>query len=114
MESLSAQIMIKALDGLVARQAVTAQNIANAGTPGYRPLQLSFERALADAAAQGSDAVAAVTPRIEQSDAAMTDTALRVDLEVAGAAATALRYAALIDLLNRRLQIEALAISGVR
>lgn len=112
MDSLSAQLMIKALDGLSARATVTAQNIANGGTPGYRPLRLSFEKALADAASKGGKAVRAVTPRVERALAGTSDGELRLDLELATASTTALRYAALVDLLNRQMQIDALALSG--
>ncbi len=58
--------MIKALDCLSTRQVATAENIANASTPNYRPLRTTFEQALKDAAVQGDDAVQAVTPKIEQ------------------------------------------------
>lgn len=111
MDRLSAQLMIKALDGLSARAVVTAENIANAGTPGYRPLRLSFESALA-AAAGNEAAVRAVRPTIDRAPADSPQADLRLDLELATAASTSLRYAALIDLLNRQLQLQSLAISG--
>jgi flagellar basal-body rod protein FlgB len=38
------------LDACALRQAVYAANIANANTPGYHPLEVSFENELADAA----------------------------------------------------------------
>lgn len=41
-----------ALDGLALRHTAIAANIANANTPGYRPLQVSFEGQLASVAAQ--------------------------------------------------------------
>jgi flagellar basal-body rod protein FlgB len=67
MDSSTAVLMIKALDCLQARQVATAENIANANTPGYRPLRVSFEQALSDAAQQGDAAVAAVTPTVTRS-----------------------------------------------
>lgn len=112
MNSFSAELIVKALDGLSARAIVTAENIANAGTPGYRPARLSFERALADAAAGGAGAVRAVQPRIERPAGNTPEAKLRLDLELATASSTALRYAALIDLLNRQMQIDALAVTG--
>lgn len=112
MDPLAAQIIVKALDGLTLRQNVTAENLANAGTPGYRPLRLSFEQALADAAARGPDAVASVVPEIERVPAGAEDSEMRLDAELATASSTALRYAALIDLLNREMQVEALAVRG--
>lgn len=108
MEPLSAALLIKSLDGLSARQAVTAQNIANAGTNGYRPLRVTFEAALAEAATRGPEAVRGVEPNIAFSGA----TDLRLDLEMATASATAMRYAALIEVLDRQMQLDSLAVSG--
>ena len=110
MESLSAVLLLKSLDGLSARQAVTAQNIANAGTSGYRPLRVTFETALAQAASRGPDAVREVEPKIAFSGA----TDLRLDLEMATAASTSMRYAALIEVLDRQMQLNSLAVTGGR
>jgi flagellar basal-body rod protein FlgB len=101
--------MLKALDGLTERAAVTAQNIANGSTPGYRPLRLKFEEALKAAAAQGPEATQRLAPSIEP---LAPGAELRPDLEVATASTTALRYSALVEVLNRELQLNALAITG--
>jgi flagellar basal-body rod protein FlgB len=111
-DSATSGLLIKALDSLAARATVTAENIANAGTPGYRPLRLTFERALADAAAQGQDAIRAVQPKIDRLPANSSDGRLRLDLELATANATALRYSALIDMLNAQMHLEALPVTG--
>lgn len=100
---------MKALDGLTERAAVTAQNIANASTPGYRPLRVTFEQALAAAAGHGASAVEAVETKVEHDPA---QPSLRVDMEVATASQTAVRYAALIEVLNRRQATDALVLSG--
>lgn len=102
-------LIVAALDGLSARQAATAENIANANSPGFRPLRVTFEQALASAAGQGPPAIRAVRPRIEGAPLGET---VRTDLELATATATASRYAALAELLNRRMQIEAIAVMG--
>ena len=110
MAEITSAIIVKALDGLAARQVATAENIANANSPGFRPLRVSFEEALA--AARGSEArIRAVLPHIGLAPAGET---VRVDLELATAQATTGRYGALTDLLNRQLQLEALAITGER
>lgn len=109
MGNLSADIMIKALDSLSARAEITATNIANANTPRYRAQYVSFERSLAAAASQGSAAVRSVKPEITRSARDM-----RLDLELQTASSTSLRYAALVDILNRQLQLDALAIQGNR
>ena len=101
---------VKALDGLSLRGQAIAENIANANTPSYRPVRVSFERALRDAAGRGVTEIAAVRPKLA-TDAASGDE-LRLDLEVANAAQTAQRYGALADILNRQLQLDGLAITG--
>ncbi|WP_157215385.1 flagellar basal body rod protein FlgB [Flavisphingomonas formosensis] len=105
-------IMLKALDGLAARGTVIAQNIANAGTPNYRPLRLRFEQALRDAALVGDEAVRALAPTIAPVPAGAPEAHQRLDLELAAASTTALRYGALIDMLGRQMQLEALAVRG--
>jgi flagellar basal-body rod protein FlgB len=109
--NLSTTIILKALDCLSLRAAVSAENIANAGTPGYRPLRVSFEKALIKAAGAGRAAVKALQPQIEQADAS-GPAGLRLDLEVATASATAMRYAALVEILNRRMQQDSQSVSG--
>lgn len=102
-------LIVAALDGLSVRQAATAENIANANSPGFRPLRVTFEQALADAAGRGEAAIRAVRPRIE---GAPLGEPIRTDLELATATATASRYSALVELLNRRMQMEAIAVTG--
>lgn len=114
MNPVTAAILMKSLDGLSMRASANSQNIANAGTPGYRPVRVSFEAALAEAAQAGSAAVAAVRPRLTSDPLFQPGDALRLDLEMAEAASTAGRYGALVELLNRHAQISALAVSGGR
>lgn len=114
MEPVTVAILLKNLDGLSMRASVNAQNIANAGTPGYRPLRVSFESALVTAAAQGEAAIRAVAPSIVPEPRWSAGEAMRLDLEVVEASLTAGRYSAMIELLNRHAQIAALAVSGGR
>jgi len=107
-------LMIKALDCLAARQVATAENIANAGTRNYVPLRANFEAALKEAASRGDDAVKALQPTIERAVAGTPDAKLRADKEMGTAAGTALRYNALIQILNRQMQIESQALEGNR
>jgi flagellar basal-body rod protein FlgB len=108
LSDFTANLMIKALDGLSARAIVTANNIANSGSPNFRPSHVSFEQALASAATRGPEAVRGVEPRTEMDPAGSN---LRLDLELASASSTATRYAALIEILGRQLQLDDLAIS---
>lgn len=114
MIAVSSALLLQAMDGLSLRATVTAQNIANANSPGYRPLAVTFEDALRKAARIGGVAVSGVTPRVVPAFNSSGRPEMRLDLELATASATSGRYAALAELLNRRLQLEALAVSGSR
>lgn len=105
-------LIIKALDGLAARQVATAENIANASTPNYRPLRVSFESALKAAAASGEDAVRQMTFRAAPAAAGTADAKLRLDLELATASTTATRYEALIDIFDRQMEMDSIAARG--
>lgn len=104
MDALSSVLIAKALDGLSMRYLATAENIANASTPGYRPVRVSFEQSLLSAARRGVAAVGDVSPRLEAPGPEGAGT-LRLDLEVATASETALRYTALLDVLGRQMQL---------
>lgn len=109
MAEITSALIVKALDGLSMRSVATAENIANAGSPGFRPLRVSFEAALAAAARGGPGAIEAVRPQLGGAPPGET---VRVDLELATASATALRYSALTELLSRQMQLEAIAVRG--
>lgn len=113
MDPFSASLAIKALDGLSARAEVTAMNIANASTPRYRPQAVRFEDALREAARTGdAQTVRAVEPSRHMIAGGLLGSELRLDRELATASSTAGRYAALIEILNRRLEIERMALTG--
>jgi flagellar basal-body rod protein FlgB len=112
MDPISAAIALKALDGLYLRSTVTAQNIANANTASYRPLRVSFEKALEAAAPKGLEAIEAVQPKIETDHSESASDGLRLDLELGNAAGAAGRYSALIEVLDRQLQLVSLATTG--
>ncbi|BFG79453.1 hypothetical protein PTKU46_74860 [Paraburkholderia terrae] len=116
---LVAAIAGKALDGLFARQTATADNIANAGSPGFAPVRVSFEEALRSAAlSQPGDSItgsmnriAAVTPRVETPLSDQLD-GVKLDREITTASETSARYAMLIGMLDRTLQMQQLAVKG--
>ncbi len=101
MDALSSVLIAKALDGLALRQSYLAQNIANANTADYSPVQVNFETALREAAGRGAGAVRNVTPSIEIAPGGTGD--LRLDMELARSAETSLRYSALADVLSRQM-----------
>jgi len=55
---ITTTVLTAAMRGGAARQAAISQNIANADTPGYRRLSVSFEGALADALEDDREAMA--------------------------------------------------------
>lgn len=114
MDAISSALIIKALDGLYQRQAYTAQNIANANSPGYVPVRVSFEDELRAAAAQGLDAIARVEPDISPREASSASPEMRLDLELAEAAQTSMRWRALIDLLGRQISLERAVVTDGR
>lgn len=116
MNSLSAAVTIKALDGLSTRASVIAENIANANTPGYRPRQVTFEQALIAAAQNNPGEVRHVTAAIgvDTSREAFGGSAPRIDLDLANSAATAGRYGALVEILNRQMQLDDLALTEIK
>lgn len=117
--NLFAAIASKALDGLFTRQAATAHNVANAGSLNFTPVRVSFEDALRDAAAlQPGDMqadviarVAGVQPRID-APVPLDSNTIKLGQEIATASETSTRYAMLIGMLDRTLQIQQLAVKG--
>lgn len=114
MDPVSVALIAKALDGLSLRQIYTAQNIANANSHDYTPVRVEFEQALKAAAAKGADAVASVDPIVSPQVRADGSSELRVDLELATASQTAMRYSALIEVLARQMALARAAYTGRR
>ena len=114
MTSTTVAIIAKALDGLDARQGATAQNIANAGTENYRPIRVRFEDSLRAAAAQGIDAIAGVRVETELAPMPRVASEMRLDLEIATASQTAMRYGALLSVLEGRGAMMRAVIDGGR
>lgn len=113
MDSRSVSLVLKALDGLALRAAATAQNIASAGDPAYRPVKVSFEAALADAAAGTVSDIKRIQPRLEATPTGSGES-VRLDLEMATASSTALRYGGLVETLDRLTQLSLSAIRAGR
>jgi flagellar basal-body rod protein FlgB len=112
MDPISTALISKALDGLHLRAAVIAENIANANSPTFSPRRVTFERELHQAATQDLAAIEKSKAHIEVLPEIRGDHSVRLDMEMANAAETSTRYAALIDILGRQMQIERIAIRG--
>ena len=104
-DPLSVAISTRALDGLTMRMAALAQNLANAATPRFQALSVDFEDALRTAAGQGRQAVEDLRFDFVAGKAFGPNDERRLDLLVADAAQTAMRYSALVDMLGRRLAL---------
>ncbi|MGH8080946.1 MAG: flagellar basal body rod protein FlgB [Lysobacter sp.] len=112
-------IVSKALDGLHLREIATAHNVANASTPGFVPVRVNFEGELQRLATATADLApelrAAEVSSLQPSVAAAIDPSersVKIDQEIAIASETSARYAMLIGMLNRSLQMQQLAIRG--
>lgn len=113
MDPISPALITKALDGLSMRYMATADNIANVNSLDFRPLRVTFEESLRAASRGGAEAVRQVTPKLERSPASpAAGSEMRLDLELATASETAMRYSALLDVLGRQLQIQRTVIRG--
>lgn len=114
MDPLSSILIAKALDGLTTRAEATAANIANANSPNYRPLRVQFEESLRAALAGGETAVARVRPETTRAPMRPGSAEMRLDLELATASQTSLRYSALLEVLGRQMAISRAAVTGGR
>jgi flagellar basal-body rod protein FlgB len=114
MDEISFALISKALDGLNLRYLYTAQNIANANSPDYRPVRVSFEESLRAAAVRGAPAIERVEPRILTEASLEGETALRLDLELATASQTASRYRALMEILGRQMALHRSVVTAGR
>ncbi len=103
---------IKAMDGLYLRASAIAENIANANSQSFHLKSVDFEGELRKAVLAGPQALAQFAPRMTSAMSPVGGDDIRLDLEMAGASATALRYNALSDILNRQMQLTRLAVKG--
>jgi len=109
MTPMISAIISKALDGLSLRSQATANNIANANSPGYRAETVSFENELRSAAGRDEQSVRSLPLALREQPVA---TGVRLDLELETQSETALRYGALVDVLGREMQLQRAAIGG--
>jgi len=114
MDPIASALLQKALDGLEQRYAFAAQNIANANTPNYRPVHVTFEDNLREAATQGLTAINNVEPQTVLEPAADGTRGVRLDLELASASQTSMRYRALLAVLGQQMALERETLTGGR
>lgn len=112
MSEISQILIVRAMDALALRQVAIAENIANSNSQSYAHKSVDFEAELRRAADDGLDAVRNFTANIRTVGAALPGDEIRIDLEMQSASATAMRYAALSDILSRQMQINRTAVRG--
>jgi flagellar basal-body rod protein FlgB len=107
-----------ALDAAAMRQQAIAQNIANANTPGYQRVSVSFESrlaALADGAGRsGTPSLASLgdfRPSFEYAAASEQGSGVALDLEMAQLSENTLHHQALLKALNKHLALMGIAIN---
>jgi len=106
-------VLHAALNGLMARQSVIANNIANASTPGFQASQVDFETALRQAMEAGT--VPPMSPAVvSPTNAPSNQDGNNVNLEAdtMSLADTELRYQAMVDAMNGQFQILNTSIQG--
>lgn len=118
-ESTTVALVSLALDGSTLRHQAIAHNIANANTPGFRPVAVSFEDKLAEArealSRDPEHALAAMDgfrPTMELLPPnALGDSSVALDMEVAKLSENTMQHEALLKALTRHFSILKTAIN---
>jgi len=108
-------ILHTALNGLMTRQSVLADNIANAATPGFKASQVDFETALRQAIANGGGAPPTNTATIAPTNAAANaqdGNNENLDSDTLSLSETELRYQAIVNAVNGKFSILKTSIEG--
>ena len=103
-ESVTLQLVSKALDAASLRQQAIAANIANVSTAGYRPVRVSFEDQLQAARSQlntggklDTSVLSSLQPRLVETGETVTgDSTATLDIQTAELARNAIQYQALL------------------
>lgn len=102
----------RALDGVAERQRVTAHNIANVNTPGYRARRVSFEDQLAAAFDRGRPSTAPITVHPAGTPVGLNDNNVSLEAETIEMIRSELQYQALVEALRYKLRTLGTAIRG--
>lgn len=106
MSDLSMTVLPYALNALSLRQQASANNIANAQTPGYTAQNVSFESNLAQALAAGGGTVQATTSVLPSTAPAATDgNNVNLTAETVTNQTTSLQYQTLVNALEAQYRI---------
>jgi flagellar basal-body rod protein FlgB len=102
---LTMQAIQASLDGLAARQRITAQNLANAETPGYTAQTVSFENSLASAISNGSPTSTSIATGSTGDAVDTNGNNVSVDGETLTAIDTQLRYQLATESMNNKFRV---------
>ena len=105
MLDLTMQAIQASLDGLAARQRITAQNLANSETPGYIAQTVSFEDSLSNALSTGNMSLAQITDGTTSDPVILNGNNVSVDNETLSMVDTGLRYQLATESMNNKFRI---------
>ena len=102
----------RALEGVSLRQKVTANNIANMATPGFKASRVSFENNLASALAAGDPDQAQFSMTEANTPVGPDGNNVSLDAESSVLVKSGLQYDALVAALNYKFNTLRIAITG--
>ena len=102
---LTMQAIQASLDGLAARQRITATNIANSETPGYTAQTISFEDSLASAISGEQPGGTEITTGYTSDPENLSGNNVSVDEETLNAVDTGLRYQLATQSMNAKFKL---------
>jgi flagellar basal-body rod protein FlgB len=105
MLDLTMQAIQASLDGLAARQRITAQNLANSETPGYLAQTVSFEDSLSNAIGDGNVSGTQIATGTTGDPVNINGNNVSVDGETLSMVDTGLRYQLATESMNNKFRI---------
>ena len=99
------QAIQASLDGLAARQRISAQNLANSETPGYTAQTVSFEESLSAALAGGDASQTQISTGVTSDPSNINGNNVSVDSETISMIDTGLKYQLATQEMNNKFRI---------
>ncbi len=105
MLDLTMRAIQASLDGLAARQRITAENIANAEVPGYLAGRVDFESSLRDALEQADLSDLSVNTSTSLAPTGMNGNNVNLDEESVSLIDTGLRFQMMTEAMNAKFHL---------
>jgi flagellar basal-body rod protein FlgB len=102
---LTMQAIQASLDGLAARQRISAQNLANSETPGYTAQTVNFEDSLSAALASGDPTKTTISTGVSSDPPNINGNNVSVDTETISMIDTGLKYQLATQEMNNKFRI---------